>query len=296
MKVSLYDRHNDRMVEETVLGDGLLRLAYESALSPLVRSTLLKTGAVSRLLGWYCDTAWSSRKIDGVVKELDINMEDFEEPAAGFQTFNQWFVRRLKPGARPFDPGQNVFSSPADSRLTVIPELDETTAIPVKGASFLIEELLRVPPDQAAGFRGGTVLIFRLCPADYHRYHFPADGRVRDSTAISGRYDSVNPVAVAAGIPVFVENRRVVTRLNLDAFGPAAFVEVGAFGVGGIIDTHGDGPFGKMDEKGYFRYGASTLVLVLGSGRLQIDQDLIEHSTKGMEILVRTGETLGHSR
>ncbi len=92
-----------KITEETVLGGGLLRLAYDSALSPLFRSTLLKTGAVSRLLGWYCDTAWSSRKIDGVVKQLNTNMEDFDEPADGFQTFNQWFVRRLKPGARPFD-------------------------------------------------------------------------------------------------------------------------------------------------------------------------------------------------
>ncbi|MEN8164830.1 MAG: phosphatidylserine decarboxylase, partial [Acidobacteriota bacterium] len=88
---------------------------------------------------------------------------------------------------------------------------------------------------------------------------------------------------------------RVVTRLDLDTFGPAAFVEVGAFGVGGIVDTHGRGPFRKMDEKGYFRYGASTLVLVFGPGRFRIDQDLIDHSAKGMEILVRTGETLGHS-
>lgn len=296
MTVSIYDRYRKQITEETVLGGGLLRLAYESSLSPLLRSTLLKTGTISRLLGWYCDTAWSSRKIDGVVEQLDINMEDFEEPAAGFRTFNQWFVRRLTPGARPFDPDRRVFSSPADSRLTVIPELHETTAIPVKGSSFLIEDLLRIPAEQAAGFRGGAALIFRLCPADYHRYHYPADGRVIDSTTISGRYDSVNPVAVAAGISVFTENRRVVTRLDLDAFGPAAFVEVGAFGVGGIVDTHGKGPFQKMDEKGYFRYGASTLVLVLGSGRLKIDQDLIEHSANGMEILVRTGETLGHSQ
>ncbi len=295
MTISIYDRYRKQITEETVLGGGLLRLAYDSALSPLFRSTLLKTGAVSRLLGWYCDTAWSSRKIDGVVKQLNTNMEDFDEPADGFQTFNQWFVRRLKPGARPFDSDREVFSSPADSRLTVIPELHETTVIPVKGASFLIEDLLRIPAEQAAGFRGGAVLIFRLCPADYHRYHFPADGRVIDSTTISGRYDSVNPVAVAAGIRVFTENSRVVTHLSLEAFGPAAFVEVGAFGVGGIVDTHGQGPFEKMDEKGYFRYGASTLVLVLGPGRLKIEQDLIDHSAKGMEILVRTGETLGHS-
>jgi len=295
MKIPLIDRRTGETIEEEVLGGGMLRLAYEGALSPLLRGTLLKTGTISRLLGWYSDTSWSRRKIEGVIDELNIDMGDFEEPSGGFQTFNQWFTRNLKPGVRPFDPDPLVFSSPADSRLTVIPELRETTAIPVKGTSFLIEDLLRIPAEQAAGFRGGAALIFRLCPADYHRYHFPADGQTITTKTISGRYDSVNPIAVAAGIPVFTENRRVVTHLSLDAFGPTAFVEVGAFGVGGIIDTHGEGPFEKRDEKGYFRYGASTLVLVLEPGRLKIDQDLIENSAKGMEILVRTGETLGHS-
>lgn len=293
MQVELYDRRSGEIIEELVLGGGLLRLAYESALSPLVRSTLLKTGLASRLLGWYCDTAWSRRRIGGVIDRLNINMEDFEEPVGGFRTFNQWFTRRPKPGARPFDPDPRVLSSPSDCRLTVIPKLHESTAIPVKGARIRIEDLLKTTPDETAGFRGGAVLIFRLCPADYHRYHFPADGRVIDAMEISGRYDSVNPVAVATGIPVFVENHRVVTRMVLDAFGPVAFVEVGAFGVGGIVDAHGEGPFSKMDEKGYFRYGASTLVLVFGPGRLRIDDDLVEHSERGMETLVTAGETLG---
>ncbi len=295
MKIQLIDRRTGKTIEEEVLGGGMLRLAYEGALSPLLRGTLLKTGTISRFLGWYCDTAWSRAKIEGVIQQLNIDMADFEEPSGGFQTFNQWFTRRLKVGARPFDSDPQVLSSPADCRLTVIPKLEKTTAIPVKGARFQIEDLLKTTPEEAARFYGGAVLIFRLCPSDYHRYHFPAAGNRGDATDISGRYDSVNPVAVAAGIPVFTENRRVVTHLDLDTFGPAAFVEVGAFGVGGIVDTHGNGPFQKMDEKGYFRYGASTLVLVFGPGRVSIDQDLIDHSANGMETLVATGETLGRS-
>lgn len=295
MKIEIFDRRKGEMVEEPVLGGGLLRLAYEGALSPLVRNTLLRTGAVSRLLGWYCDTGWSKRKIDRVIDELEIDMGDFETPTGGFRTFNQWFARSLAPGARPFDPDPQSFTSPADCRLTVIPDLDTTTAVPVKGATFRIEDLLQSKSNETKDFRGGSVLICRLCPADYHRYHFPADGHPIDSKDISGRYESVNPVAVAAGIPVFTENRRVVARWSLDAFGPAAFVEVGAFGVGGIVDTHGTEPFRKMDEKGYFRYGGSTLVIVVGPDRLKLDTDLVENSSRGIETLIRTGETLGHS-
>lgn len=287
------DRCSGKIESEPVLGGTLLSLAYESRISPLLRATLLRTGFASRLLGWFCDTAWSRRRISGVIEQLGIDMADFVEPAGGFQTFNQWFVRRLKPDARPWDANPDAFSSPADSRLTVIPALEETTAIPVKGSRFRIEDLLGIDPMKAAEYRGGSVLIFRLCPADYHRYHFPGDGRVIESKVISGRYDSVNPIAVASGIPVFVENRRVINFLDLEVFGPAAFVEVGAFGVGGIVDTHGEGPFCKMDEKGYFRYGASTLVLVIGPGRMKIDNDLIENSSNGLETLVTAGETLG---
>lgn len=287
------DRQSGEIEPEQVLGDTLLSLAYESRLSPFLRATLLKSGVASRLLGWFCDTSWSTRRIDGVVDQLGIDMNDFEEPVGGFKSFNQWFARRLKPGARPFDDLPGALSSPADSRLTVIPDILETTAVPVKGSRFRIEDLLKISADQAESFRGGSVLIFRLCPADYHRYHYPAGGKVINSTTISGRYDSVNPVAVAAGIPVFVENRRVVSFLDLEEFGPAAFVEVGAFGVGGIVDTHGDGPFSKMDEKGYFRYGASTLVVVFAKSRLKIDPDLIENSSRGLETLVAAGETLG---
>jgi phosphatidylserine decarboxylase len=287
------NRRTGEIVVEEVLGGGLLALAYQSRLSPFLRAMLLRTGAISRLLGWFSDTKWSRRKIDGIVEQLSIDMEDFEVPDGGYRTFNQWFTRRLKPNVRPFDPDPEVLVSPADCRLTVIPELHETTVIPVKGAQFSVENLLKTTPDRVENFRGGAVMVFRLCPVDYHRYHFPADGQVLGSHEISGRYESVNPIAIAANIPVFTENRRVVTHLELGSFGPTAFVEVGAFGVGGIVDTHGGGTFEKMEEKGYFRYGASTLVLVFEPNRLKIDKDLIEHSAAGMEILVQAGETLG---
>ena len=288
------NRTTGEIVTENVLGAGLLSLAYESAMGPVLRALLLHTGWASRLLGWYCDTAWSRRRIDGVVEELGIDMEDFETPVGGFRTFNQWFVRKLKPGVRPYDPDPAVFCSPADCRLSVIPRIEKTTAIPVKGTPFSIGRLIAGNDEDAGRFDGGVACVFRLCPSDYHRYHFPADGRVVDRREVTGRYHSVNPVALAAGIPVFTENRRVVTLLEFNVFGPAVFVEVGAFGVGGIVETHGDGPFAKMDEKGYFRYGASTLVVVVGPGRLQIDEDILSASGDGMETLVAAGETIGH--
>ncbi|MCD4748381.1 MAG: phosphatidylserine decarboxylase [Thermoanaerobaculales bacterium] len=292
-KLMVVDRRSGELVEEPVLGDGLLRLAYTSPLRPIVRATLFRSGLASALLGWFSDTSWSRRRIKPTVTALDIDVEEFREPAESYRTFNDFFTRRLRDGARPYDPDPNIFCSPADARLTVIPQLEETTVVPVKGATFDLRSLLRRPPKDLVSFIGGPVLIFRLCPADYHRYHFPTSGRVRSRHEISGRYDSVNPLPISLGLPVFTENRRVVSMVHFEHFGPAAFVEVGAFGVGGIVETHGDGTFEKMGEKAYFRFGSSTLILVLERNRIHIDSDLIENSNRGLESLVRAGERVG---
>ena len=201
------NRRTGEIVTENVLGGGMLRLAYASSMGPALRALLLHTGWASRLLGWYCDTAWSRRRIDGVVEELGIDMEDFEIPEGGFRTFNQWFARKLKPGVRPFDPDPGVFCSPADCRLSVIPRIEKTTAIPVKGIPFSIGRLIGGNDEDAGRFDGGVACVFRLCPSDYHRYHFPVDGRVVERREISGRYHSVNPIALAAGVFLWLLNR-----------------------------------------------------------------------------------------
>jgi phosphatidylserine decarboxylase len=287
------DRSTGKTVEEPVLGGAMLRLAYQSKFGPMVRATLLRTGFASRLLGWYTTTRSSTKRIRPVIDDLGIDESEFLQPAESYATFHDFFVRRLREDARPWDPSSNVFSSPADARLTVFPEIDGTTAIPIKGHPFSLESLAGCRPDQIAAFEGGLVLVLRLCPADYHRFHYPTDGDTIDRWEISGRYGSVNPMALRSGLPIFTENRRVVSLLELKRFGRALFVEVGAFGVGGITQTHLGTNFSKMHEKGFFHYGASTLVLVLERSRLVLDADLVASAASGLEVLVRAGETLG---
>jgi len=189
-----------------------------------------------------------------------------------------------------------VLASPADCRLTVFPQIDGDTCIPVKGAQFTIPELLGVPAKDAAGFNDGIVFVLRLCPADYHRYHYPAAGRELRRIDIPGRLDSVNPIALALGIRVFTQNHRVATLLDLGPFGHAGFVEVGAFGVGGIAQTHESAEFVKMDEKGYFSFGGSTIVLVLERERIVLDEDLVELGQDSREVRILAGQSLGHLR
>ena len=144
-------------------------------------------------------------------------------------------------------------------------------------------------------FRGGDVVVVRLCPADYHRYHFSCDGRVLERRTISGAYHSVNPVALDAVPTAFCLNRRDYTLLETPVFDRVAFMEVGACGVSGIHDTYASPEFRKMDEKGYFDFGASTIVLVFPAGRLRFDEDLLAWSAKGVETRVNVGERLGRA-
>ena len=293
--IMVMDRRTRTPVRETVLGDRLLRLAYERQGTGLLRAILFRTGWLTRLLGWYADSRASKRRIATTVRDLGIDLTQFAGSAESYGSFNDFFYRQLKPGMRPFDPAPGVVCSPADSRLLVYPRLQAGTCVPVKGVSFTLAELLRRSPDSVLGGRlaGGCLLIARLCPADYHRYHYPFAGRVGQSWRIPGRYHSVSPIALASGARPFAENVRIVTLLEADNGAGCAFIEVGAFGVAAIHQTHREPTFGKMDEKGYFAFGGSTIVLVFTAGAFLPDTDLLEHSTQGYETLVRAGEPIG---
>jgi len=292
----VFDRRLGECFRETVLGDRWLRLAYSTPLRGVSQWVLFRHALWSRLLGCFADSRLSRRRIRATIVELGLDEGEFRDPVPSFATFNQFFYRHLRDGARPFDPASDRLSSPADSRLLVFPRLDGATCFPVKGRAFTVSALLGPGREaDAERFVGGALAVCRLCPADYHRYHYPAAGAETAHWAVRGALNSVNPLALELGLDVFAGNRREVTLLALERFGPCAFVEVGAFGVAGIVQTHPREAFAKMAEKGYFKFGGSTLVLVFAAGAVQFDPDLIEHSAQGIEALVRCGETIGRA-
>ena len=123
---------------------------------------------------------------------------------------------------------------------------------------------------------------------------------------VRGRFDSVNPVALAARPKIFCRNKRRWTRLASPVFGDILFMEVGAFGVAGIHDTYlpaaaasagapGTLAVQRMQEKGYFDFGGSTIVMVYQADAMRFDTDVTELSAQGVETLVRVGETIGRA-
>jgi phosphatidylserine decarboxylase len=290
----VYDRRTGSRFQETVLGDGMMRLAYSRPCRWAAEWLLFRNYLVSRLLGWYADQGFSRRRIRPTVEQLGMDESEFLRPVEDFRTFNEFFYRKLKPGARPFAADPATFCSPADCRILVYPCLRDGQCVPVKGRPFTVAGLFGpAGGNHPEAYDGGALAICRLCPADYHRYHYPADGNRMAEWDVDGRLHSVNPLALALNLPIFDQNHRVVSLLALARFGAVAFVEVGAFGVGGIVQTHGQAAFLRGEEKGYFRFGGSTIVLVFRPHAITFDEDLVAHSSEGLETLVRCGEGIG---
>ncbi len=283
--------------EEAVYGGFWVKLLYGTRLGRLF-SALIAAPPCSRFYGWLQDRAWSRRKVAPFIERFEIEMEDFlpEEGRSAespFSTFNQFFTRRVAPTARPFaDPPQ--FPAPCDARYFAYNELNDAVSIPVKGAFFKASALLRSEEWQAY-FEDGPAFIARLCPVDYHRFHFPDDGEVLASWRIPGSLHSVNPWALAFRQDIFMVNEREVTILQTKHFGKLAFIEVGATCVGKIKQTYPDKRFSRGDEKGMFLFGGSTVIVIGEKGRWSIDPAIVDNTAKGIETYLKMGRALGET-
>ncbi|KIC26638.1 MULTISPECIES: archaetidylserine decarboxylase [unclassified Leisingera] len=285
--ILVVNRETGETFEEAVLGEKWIRWAYQNASARPVEKLLFRSSLISRLMGAWFDSRFSKGKIAAVVDELSIDMSEATAPADSYGCFNDFFVRHLRPEARPFSADPKDIVSPADGRVLVFPELAEDVFVPVKGYPMSVRTML---PGIAERFIGGALAIVRLCPADYHRYHFPAAGRITAAQDIPGALHSVNPIALGAGPDVFGENKRTWTLIETENLGSYCFVEVGAFGVGSIVNTRTSGAVQKMDEKGYFKFGGSTVVVVFEPGKVRFADDLVANSAKGRETLVKVGQ------
>jgi phosphatidylserine decarboxylase len=279
---------------EQIPSEAMLRWLYHSFSGACCRVGLCHCRLGSRLIGWSQNRAFSRGRIAAFAQAFGIDPDEAELPLAHYPSFNAFFSRRLRADARPFDPDPDTLCSPADGKVLVFPQVQPPAAVPVKGAAVEPTSLLSEAA-AAAPFAGGACLVVRLAPPDYHRFHFPAAGTAGPSRRVRGQYHSVNPIALARVAGVLSRNVRTVTRLDLDRFGAVAYVEVGALAVGSIVQTSHPGPVRRGQEKGYFQFGGSTLVLLFRAGSVTFDDDLVRDSAQGLENQVRAGMRLGRA-
>jgi phosphatidylserine decarboxylase len=218
-------------------------------------------------------------------------MSEVLHPVEEFRNFNEFFYRELKPEARPCSAPDNphIIVSPADCRSVVFNSIDAATNIWIKGREFSIKRLLGdAYPEDAPRYENGSLGIFRLAPQDYHRFHIPVDGFLREPKHIAGEYYTVNPMAIRSALDVYGENVRVICPIDSEQHGRVMVVCVGAMMVGSTVITRQGGEHVKRaEELGYFKFGGSTIVILFEPGRMVWDGDLVDNSNGALETLVR---------
>ena len=286
MQVEYIDRASGKKVAETIMGDKALRFAYETLLGRTLWPVLFGSRAVSAYMGRRYDSPKSRSDIAKLASIPGCRADEAEKPIEEYATFNEFFTRRLKPGARPVGEG---LVSPSDGRLRLYLGADADTPFPLKGATRSLRAVF--DDDAPAGLY--DIAVFRLAPVDYHRFHFPCDcttdGPVR---VVPGKYHSVNPIALLRYPDVYADNERHILKCRA-SFGDFYLVDVGAFGVGTIVQTYAGENHAKGDEKGFFKFGGSTVMLIARAGLLKFDADLAKNSADGLETLVRCCERIG---
>jgi len=225
----------------------------------------------------------------------NIDPSEFLDPVESFANFNEFFIRKLRLGARPIflqdDPAWAI--CPADCRLHVYESLNDAQKLWIKGKTFSLRTLLD-NADLERDFAGCSLVIARLAPQDYHRFHYPVGGFSGQYFSQGDAYYTVNPIAVRENVDVYSLNKRTSVIVESPEFGRVMIICIGATMVGSVILTSGEDVFvHKGDELGYFQFGGSTLLVLFQRDRIRFDDDLLFNSAKQQETLVKMGMSLG---
>ena len=298
LKIEYFNRHTQRLEEEKVYGDRAVRWLYESFLGRILAQFLV-CRPLSWLYGLIQSSPLSKRKISPFIKKFQISMDDFL-PSEGrneldpYASFNEFFIRRFKEGRRPFVSGDE-FPAFCEARYFGYESLTKEKKVPVKGR-FLDSKALLADSHWASFFEKGPLLLARLCPVDYHRFHFPDEGRILHTYRIPGVLHSVNPLALTKKPDIFMINERQVSILETKRFGKLAYIEVGAICVGKIYQSFEDSlslNFSRGGEKGRFLFGGSTVIVLGEKGKWRPSEDILENTERGIETYLYLGTPAG---
>jgi phosphatidylserine decarboxylase len=292
MKISVFDRRTQKIVEENAYKIEGLYFLYQSRRGKLLTNLLLKRRVISKAYGQLMQRRRSIKQIPGFIRHYQIDLKEVERPLDSFRSFNDFFIRKLKAGARPVDQQAAHLISPADARLFVF-KISETTAFPVKGYWYQLNDLVK-NQQLADEYQDGWCLIYRLAPSDYHRYCYIDNGHQEPVVRLNGVLHSVNPIALNAVANVMAKNYRELTVLHTENFGKVVHIEVGALFVGKIVQKkQGAAAFLRGQEKGWFEFGGSTIIQLFKEDTIAPDTDILEQSARSIETLVRIGERVG---
>ena len=287
--IQYYERESGQLKTEKVAGEKWLVWLYNNPVGEATMWALAKRKLVSSIYGTMMDHTSSAKKIHPFIEDFNIDMSIAKEQE--FSNFNDFFTRKLKDDARPIDTSTTIVVSPADGKILAYANISNTDFF-IKGYRFDVTSFLD-NPELAQKYQNGALLIIRLAPMDYHRFHFPVTGNLSPNKKIDGDYYSVNPFALRKKAEIFCLNKREYTILSNPLIGDVVMAEVGATMVGSIVQTFNGSTVNKGEEKGYFKFGGSTVVLLFEKSKIHIDEDILINTAKGYETTVKMGERIG---
>jgi len=222
------------------------------------------------------------------IRTYAIPAEEAEKTIDQYESLNEFFTRRLKPGSRIVDEAADTVISPVDALITGAGEIKDGQLMNVKGQDYTLEELLNRSP-RVVNYEHGFYIVLYLSPSDYHRIHAPCGGKLVEREHIPGKTYPVNDYGMRRLRRVLSRNERLVTYIRGD-MGEVAVVKVGALNVSSIryVDPLPN-VVAKGDELAYFEFG-STVVLLLENGKFEPRRDLM------VNLRVKMGESLGTMR
>ncbi|MEM9985240.1 MAG: archaetidylserine decarboxylase [Bacteroidota bacterium] len=289
--ITYVERSTGEQKVEHPPGEAFLRFLYHHPLGPLALQVLVKRRLLTELYGRRMHSKASKSQVRPFIHNFQIDESEFEDPIESFDSFNDFFIRKLKPEARPIGDG---LVSPADGKVLAFERVADLEKFFVKGRAFDLRTFLQNEA-LAARHQDSTLLLIRLAPDDYHRYHFPYAGLASSPQAIGGSYFSVSPYALRPNFGrVFLENKRSYTLLDTPDRGQMVLAPVGATMVGSIVHTYEAGqPVEKGEEMGYFAFGGSSILMLIEKAQAKIHEDILDHTAQGLETTIKMGEQLG---
>lgn len=242
---------------------------------------------ISDLIGKYMNSKLSCHRIDRFVDKNNINLIEYSK--LKYISYNDFFTRKVVEAKRPIASNKELLISPCDSKLTVYKINDDLT-LRIKDGYYSIDTLIN--KEILNEYIDGYALVFRLGVDNYHRYCYIDSGTKTDNVHIKGVYHTVQPITLKK-YNFYKTNTREYTILNTNNFGEVIEVEIGAMGVGKIVNLHQEYKYKKGEEKGYFEFGGSTIVLLIKKNIVDMDDDIVRNSKLNIETNVKYGEKIG---
>lgn len=266
----------------------ILRVLYRTIPGRMALKLLVHPW-VSLAAGQFLSCPVSKALVPWYIRKNHIDMSNVVIPHGGFSSFNAFFTRK-RDTRRGFKAKEGEVISPCDGYLTPV-KIENGTVFDIKNAEYSLADLLKSPV-LGEKYKEGMALIFRLTPANYHRYCFPARGKILASQRIEGVLHCVRPVALQT-FPVFVQNTREYVVMRTDDFGTMVQMEIGALLVGKIKNHNRARKTMQVqagEEKGYFEFGGSTIVLLFERDKVLLKEELYRRIDGNGEIPVHIGE------